>query len=100
MKITHKLTIFDVMSITLIQRNAMVSILLYCGVFDFVFAAVTWLIRVCVQDRELAQAELDGESHSRLHQLYIYYTEVSIWASEVITLKSCFVLSVVNYYRV
>lgn len=31
----------------------------------------------CVQDRELAQAELDGESHSHLHQRYIYYTEVS-----------------------
>lgn len=32
---------------------------------------------MCVQDRELAQAELDGESHSHLHQRYIYYTEVS-----------------------
>lgn len=38
---------------------------------------MTCLIRVCVQERELAQAELDGESHSHLHQHYIYYTEVS-----------------------
>lgn len=43
-----------------------------------------------VQDRELAQAEIDGESHYN-----ITVDAVSIWAP-----KSSFVFSVVKYYRI